>query len=93
MSMTVRRTVARDRSLFRARVRVLTGPNRGVSAARNRGIAETAGEWIVFLDADDLLIPGTLRRRLETAEATGADVVVCDWQEFLDRGTARSMVR
>lgn len=80
-----------DRSLeiarsFEPRLRVLTGPNQGVSAARNRGIAETAGEWIVFLDADDLLVPGTLRRRLETAEATGADVVICDWQELLDRG-------
>ena len=71
---------------FEPAIRVLTGSNRGVSAARNRGIAETAGEWIVFLDADDLLVPGTLRRRLETAEATGADVVVCDWQEFFDRG-------
>ena len=71
---------------FEPRVRVLTGPNRGVSAARNRGIAATASEWIVFLDADDLLVPGTLRRRLETAEATGADVVVCDWQEFSDCG-------
>jgi glycosyltransferase involved in cell wall biosynthesis len=80
-----------DRSLeiarsFEPRVRVLTGPNRGASAARNRGIAETASEWIVFLDADDLLVPDTLRRRLATAEATGADVVVCDWQELLDRG-------
>ena len=69
---------------FRPRVLMFTGPNRGVSAARNRGIAETASEWIVFLDADDLLVPGTLRRRLETAEAIGADVVVCDWQEFSD---------
>jgi glycosyltransferase involved in cell wall biosynthesis len=80
-----------DRSLeiarsFEPRVRVLTGPNRGASAARNRGISETASEWIVFLDADDLLVPGSLRRRLETANATGADVVVCDWQELLDRG-------
>ena len=71
---------------FEPRVRVLTGSNRGVSAARNRGIAATKGEWIVFLDADDLLVPETLRRRLETAEATGADVVVCDWQEFSDGG-------
>ena len=72
---------------FEPAIRVLTGPHRGVSAARNRGIAETAGEWIVFLDADDLLFSGTLRRRLESAELTGADVVVCDWQELLDRGS------
>jgi glycosyltransferase involved in cell wall biosynthesis len=80
-----------DRSLdiacsFEPHVRVVTGPNRGASAARNRGIAETSGEWILFLDADDLLLAGTLSRRLETAEATRADVVVCDWQEFLDPG-------
>jgi glycosyltransferase involved in cell wall biosynthesis len=80
-----------DRSLETARsfephLRVLTGPNRGASAARNRGIAETASEWIVFLDADDLLVPGTLSWRLETAVATGADVVICDWQELLDHG-------
>jgi glycosyltransferase involved in cell wall biosynthesis len=67
-------------------IRVLTGPNRGVSAARNRGIAATESEWIVFLDADDLLVPRTLARRLETAEVTSADVVVCNWQELFGHG-------
>jgi glycosyltransferase involved in cell wall biosynthesis len=74
---------------------VLTGANRGVSVARNRGIAEATGEWLVFLDADDLLLPATLRRRLDTATATGADVIVCDWQEFVDDavGTTNGAVR
>jgi len=63
-------------------VRVFTGPNRGVSAARNRGMAETKSEWIIFLDADDLLVPGTISKRLEAAETSNADVVICDWQEF-----------
>lgn len=81
-----------DNSLAVARscepaVRVITGPNRGVSAARNRGIMETTGEWIVFLDSDDLLLPGTLGMRLGAAEATDADVVVCNWQEVVDRGS------
>ena len=44
--------------------RVIEGPNRGVSAARNRGITETRSEWLLFLDADDLLTPGTIERRL-----------------------------
>lgn len=76
-----------DRSLeiarsFEPKVRVFTGPNRGVSAARNRGISESIGEWLVFLDADDLLAPGTMSARLAFAAANPADVVICDWREF-----------
>ncbi len=69
---------------FEPRVRVTTGPNRGVSAARNTGIAITRAPWLVFLDADDLLAPGTLARRIATAQESRADVVVCDWEDFAD---------
>ncbi len=40
--------------------RVLRQPNSGVAVARNRGLAATAGELIVFLDADDRLLPEAL---------------------------------
>jgi glycosyltransferase involved in cell wall biosynthesis len=71
---------------FEPAVRVLTGLNRGVSAARNRGIRETKGEWLVFLDADDLLTAGTIALRLEAAGKSGADVIVCDWRDMVERG-------
>jgi glycosyltransferase involved in cell wall biosynthesis len=74
---------------FEPQVRVVTGRNRGASAARNKGISETTAEWIVFLDADDLLEPGTLSQRLAAAKASNTDVVICDWLDMHDDGTGR----
>jgi hypothetical protein len=44
-------------------VRLLRGEGRGVSAARNLGMAEARGEWIAWLDHDDLWDPRKLERQ------------------------------
>lgn len=50
--------------------------NRGLSAARNTGIAAARGEFITFVDSDDFLAPDTLQPNLELLQASsGADVV------------------
>ena len=73
---------------FADRVRILAGPNQGVSAARNRGFAESTGQWVVFLDADDLLCPGTLHTRLKMAQGGAYDVIVCNWRDINAEGAS-----
>lgn len=62
----LRRVVANER-----RIRVLAGPNRGPSAARNRGADEASGEHLQFLDADDLLEPDELAHQAALVEREG----------------------
>lgn len=47
------------------RVRLIRQPNRGVSAARNNAIMNSTGEFIAFLDADDLFLPTKLEKQIE----------------------------
>lgn len=57
------------------RIEFLRHPeNRGVSATRNTGIAHAAGEWIAFLDHDDLWHPHHLESALGVLFETGADL-------------------
>ncbi len=57
---------------YRDKVRLIRQENAGPAAARNRGVQESTGEWIAFLDADDLWYENKLTTQIQRAGETGA---------------------
>lgn len=64
------------------RIRVEHTLNAGVSAARNHGLRLCRGQWILFLDADDVLHPDMIRIMLDAATRHNADMVSCATYQF-----------
>lgn len=67
---------------YARRVQVIRTPNCGASAARTLGTSRASGQYIQYLDSDDILTPGTLKSRREALEASEADVAHTDWRKF-----------
>lgn len=64
-----------DRYADDPRVTVIHQANRGLSGARNTGLRELFGRYILFIDSDDLLLPGAIEALLDTAFSNDADLV------------------
>ena len=66
-------------------------PNTGVSAARNRGVSVSAGEYLIFLDSDDELLPGYLKELHRLT--TGSTDIMFFGAEIFAGSVVRQVIR
>lgn len=74
-----------DNSLEIARkypIKIISQVNKGLSSARNTGIMNSHGEYIIFLDSDDIMLEGYIEKIVKVAEETNADIIAPSFQEF-----------
>lgn len=71
-------------------VQLYSQPNQGVAAARNRGLKLARGEWLAFLDQDDLWLPDKLSRQMARLQhQPKAECVLTQQLIFLEAGFER----
>lgn len=63
------------------RIRVLHGNNGGAAHARNKGVKEALGDWICFVDSDDIVSEDYLEILFSHASDLRADIAVCAYIE------------
>lgn len=66
------------------RFKVLHQRNRGCGPARNTGLDAAAGDWVGFLDGDDILMPGTLDKVLKLGAEPDVNWIFGSYAEFTD---------
>ena len=67
-----------------SRIKIIRQENRGVCAARNVGIRHSQGEYLAFLDGDDLWLPEKLEKHVEHLEASPAVGISFSRSAFID---------
>lgn len=63
-------------------VRVINQINKGLPSARNTGIMNATGDYIQFLDSDDMLAENAIERLTKEIAETNADIIAPSFQEF-----------
>ena len=72
-----------------ARIRPVHQENGGVSAARNRGLAEASGTYVQFADADDWLPMDSVKLLSREMESTQAELVIGDFYRVMEENVSR----
>lgn len=78
--------IAQEFALQNEHWTVYTKPNGGLSDARNYGLERAHGEYIYFMDSDDIINTTLIAKAVARAQATDSDVVLFDYQQIDDQG-------
>ena len=73
-------------------LRLISLPNKGVSVARNRGLREATGEYILFIDADDYISPHYLSNIIAASTRHEADLYVWGITKEVSKGVENAIV-
>ncbi|MBT9317524.1 glycosyltransferase [Leptothoe spongobia] len=78
-------TVEIVRQVKDSRIRLISYPNQGLAASRNRGIQQSQCELISFIDADDLWTPDKLSEQLSILQANPRAAIAYSWTDCIDQ--------
>ena len=67
-----------------SRIKVIHKKNEGVSSARNAGIDAAKGDFIGFVDGDDVIAPDFYKTLVKQSEENDADISACSFQHYND---------
>jgi len=65
------------------RIKIISQPNKGVSAARNMGLRAASCEYILFIDSDDMIMPNTIETLYKKASETGSDLLLGNAVQYM----------
>ena len=75
------------KSFSDSRIKVFSYPNAGLSASRNRGISQAKGEYISFIDADDLWTPDKLESQWKALQKNPQAAIAYSWTDYIDESS------
>lgn len=67
-----------------SRIKVFSYPNAGGNVSRNRGLYRAGGEFVSFLDADDLWTPDKLQSQLKALQENVTAKIAYSWTDYID---------
>ncbi len=82
-------TILKEYAKKESRLKIITQKNQGLSNARNAGLKRASGDFITFVDSDDIIEPEMIEKMLGALKKSHADVAVCSFKELFPDKTIK----